>query len=110
MIGMRAKSAKKREGQIAGEVPQDLIDEFDACVDRLGVTKKRGLAAAVYAFVNAGHKVQHDWLQGVYEHHYVSKDPARTVTVSEAELARQAGEAVARSGSKRRPTTGKSSA
>ena len=44
---MRLMSAKKLKGQIAGEVPQDLIDAFDACVDRLGVTKKRGIAAAV---------------------------------------------------------------
>ena len=110
MGAMNVMSAKKRKGQIAGEVPQDLIDAFDACVDRLGVTKKRGIAAAVHAFVAAGAKAQHDWLRAVYERHYAPKDAAQAVSVSEAELARRAGGAVARGGSRRRPTTGKSSA
>ena len=110
MGAMSLMSAKKRKGQIAGEVPQDLIDAFDACVDRLGVTKKRGIAAAVYAFVSAGAEAQHDWLRAVYERHYASTVAAKGVTVPEAELARRAGSAVARRGSKRRPTTGKSSA
>jgi hypothetical protein len=103
-------SAKKLKGQIAGEVPQDLIDAFDACVDRLGVTKKRGIAAAVHAFVSAGAEAQHDWLRAVYEHHYAPSDGGRAVSVSEAELARRAGAAVARGGSKRRRTSGKNSA
>ena len=107
---MNFMSAKKQKGQIAGEVPQDLIDAFDACVDRLGVTKKRGIAAAVHAFVAAGAEAQHDWLRAVYERHYASADVPQAVTVSEADLARRAGAAVARGGSKRRRTTGKSSA
>ena len=106
MSGMSLMSAKKQKGQIAGEVPQDLIDAFDACVDRLGVTKKRGIAAAVHAFITAGADAQHDWLRAVYERHYASSGKA--VTVSEAELARRAR--VARRGSRRRPTSGKSSA
>ena len=99
-------------GQISGEVPAGLIDQFDRCVDRLGIAKKRAIAAAVYAFVTATADAQHDWQRAVYDRYYAEGDEVGKVrpTGSEADLARRAGAAVARGGSKKRPTTGKSSA
>ncbi len=98
-------------GQISGEVPQDLIDAFDACINRLGITKKRAIAAAVHAFVSGAADRQHEWLRVVYDRYYGMSDPNdRTITGSASEVGKRAGAAVARGGSKRRPTTGKSSA
>ena len=104
--------AEKITGQISGEVPAGLIAEFDACVDRLGIAKKRAIAAAVYAFVSASADAQHAWQRAVYDRYYADADESsgRAPRGSEADLGRRAGAAVARGGSKRRPTTGKSSA
>ena len=88
---MRFMEGDKPFGQISGEVPQDLIDAFDACINRLGITKKRAIATD--------------------ERYYGMSDPNdRTITGSASEVGKRAGAAVARGGSKRRPTTGKSSA
>jgi len=104
-------NGRKKSGQVAGEVPQELIDAFDACVDRLGITKKRAIAAAVHGFVTGNAAQKHAWLQAVYERYYaVVEGGPRSITASEADLGRRVGSAVARGGSKRRSTTGKSSA
>ena len=98
-------------GQISGEVPQELIDAFDACISRLGITKKRAIAAAVHAFVSGAADVQHEWLRAVYDRYYGSAGSAdAAIRGSASEVGKRAGAAVARGGSKQRPTTGKSSA
>ena len=58
---------KKSRGQIAGEVPQALIDEFDGCINRLGMTKKRAIAAALYAFIAGGADAQYEWQRLVHD-------------------------------------------
>ena len=103
---------KKSCSQISGEVPQVLIDAFDQCVDRLGVTKKRAIAAAVHAFLNADANAQHAWLREVYDHYHAPSVSTGTGRLkgSAAEVGKRAAGAVARGGSKRQPTTGKTSA
>ena len=104
--------AEKITGQISGEVPAGLIAEFDSCVDRLGIAKKRAIAAAVYAFVTANADAQHAWQRAVYDQYYAEADAGRAFSPkgSAADLGKRVGAAVARGGSKKRPTTGKSSA
>jgi len=45
-------------GNIAGEVPRELYDAFDAAAERLGIAKKRLLAAAIAAFCDQTHEEQ----------------------------------------------------
>lgn len=74
MLYMPKNTATK---QLGGDIPEGLVDEFDELVDRLGLTKKRAIAAAIFAFTNAGKVQQFEAYQDVYEKFYATPRDAR---------------------------------
>ncbi|MEI7836354.1 MAG: hypothetical protein WCK05_08070 [Planctomycetota bacterium] len=60
---------------VGGEVPAELLTDLDHVAERLGLLKKRLLAAAVAAFIQAGSDEQLRLYQEVYLRYYA---PAAT--------------------------------
>lgn len=48
-------------GGLSGEIPREIISEFDNSITRLGLVKKRALAAAALAFVKSDIESQMKW-------------------------------------------------
>ncbi len=49
---------KNAEGNLGAKAPQQVVDELDAVAVRLGLVKKRAIAAAVWSFTRAGREQQ----------------------------------------------------
>jgi hypothetical protein len=59
--------------QVNADVPEALGNEFDELIERLGMTKKRAVAAALLAFLVAERAAQFSVYQDVYERYYAGK-------------------------------------
>ena len=73
MISMAKKSSTK---PLNVHVPEALFDDLDGVVERLGLVKKRTVAAAVSAFLHADVETQLELYREVYRRYYASGEPA----------------------------------
>ena len=63
--------AKKSEIKaLCVDLPSSLFEEFDECCTRLGLIKKRAVAAALEAFVTADIDQQLKWYRQIYARIY----------------------------------------
>ena len=66
------KKSRHRTRQLQGEVPEPLVRAFDEATDRLGMNKKRVLAAAVHAFLGAAEGDQYEMCRRAYLAYYAN--------------------------------------
>ena len=73
VVTMLCVSKKKLSRQINVEVPDRLSEDMDELVDKLGLVKKRAVAAAVCAFLQASGADQVAMYHNVYERYYAEE-------------------------------------
>ena len=97
MICMDEKLAFR---QLSGEVPGPLITGLDDVAARLGIAKKRLLAAAVAAFVGSTEDEQFEMVRAAYQAYYATAD--RVTAEPTTDVAQQAADVLAEGGRQRR--------
>lgn len=74
--------------QLGGGIPAALADDLDRLVRKLGLVKKRAVAAAVCSFVHAEPKEQMRLYQDVFDRYYEEPGPKGLTEDTQAALGR----------------------